>query len=85
MATSHFKQFLDEATIAETDTDCPLSADCLYGLYVSWCMLHGLEPRPDATFRSAMHRRGVDVRHSGLRMAGPAAVDYILTSYPTAA
>ena len=85
MATSHFNQFLDEATIAELDTDCPLSADCLYGLYVSWCLLQGLEAKPDATFRAAMHRCGVDIYDSRLRMVGPAAMDYILASYPAAA
>ena len=85
MATSHFTQFLDEATIPEFDTDCPLSADCLYGLYVSWCLIHRLEAKPDATFRSAMHRLGIDVHHSRLRMVGPAAADYILASYPAAA
>lgn len=85
VATSHFNQFLDEATIAEVDTDCPLSADCLYGLYISWCILHGLEAKPDATFRSAMHRLGVDVHNSQRRMVGPAAADYILASYPAAA
>jgi hypothetical protein len=85
MATSHFDQFLDQATIAEFDTDCPLSADCLYGLYISWCILHGLEAKPDVIFRAAMHRCGVDVHDSRLRMVGPAATDYILSSYPAAA
>jgi hypothetical protein len=85
VATSHFHQFLDQATIADFDTDCPLSADCLYGLYISWCILHGLEPKPDVLFRAAMHRCGVDVDDSGLRMVGPAAADYILSSYPAAA
>lgn len=85
MATSHFIQFLDQATVAEFDTYCPLSADCLYGLYVSWCILHRLEPVPDMTFRAAMHRLGVDVHDSRRRMVGPAAADYILSSYPAAA
>ncbi|MCU1515836.1 MAG: hypothetical protein JWQ75_557 [Pseudarthrobacter sp.] len=85
MATSHFQQFLEEATIAEPDTDCPLTADCLYGLYISWCILHGLEAKPDVTFRAGMHRCGVDVHNSRLRMVGPAAADYILSSYPAAA
>jgi hypothetical protein len=85
MAISHFDQFLDQATIAEFDTDCPLSADSLYGLYISWCILQALEAKPDATFRAAMHRCGVDVDDSRLRMVGPAAADYILASYPAAA
>ena len=85
MTASHFNQFLDQATVAESDTDCPLTADCLYGLYTSWCVLHGLEARPDAPFRAAMRRRGVDVHECRLRMVGPAAADYILSSYPAAA
>jgi len=85
MATSHFQKFLTESTVAESDTDCPLTADCLYGLYISWCILQGLDPKPDATFRAAMVRCGVDVDQSRLRMVGPAAADYILSSYPAAA
>ncbi|MBT2566967.1 hypothetical protein J7I84_10770 [Arthrobacter sp. ISL-85] len=85
MAASHFTTFLAEATVPEFDTDCPLTADCLYGLYVSWCFLHGIEAEPDFTFRAAMHGRGVDVHESRLRMVGPAAADYILFSYPAAA
>jgi hypothetical protein len=85
MAASHFSTFLAEATVPEFDTDCPMSADCLYGLYVSWCFLNGLEAKPDVTFRAAMHRAGVDIHDSRLRMVGPAAADYILSSYPAAA
>jgi hypothetical protein len=85
MATSHFTTFLEEATVPAFDTDCPLSADCLYGLYVSWCVLHGIDPEPDHPFRAAMRCRDVDVYDSRLRMVGRAAVDYILSSYPAAA
>jgi hypothetical protein len=85
MAASHFSDFLAQATVPEFDTDCPMSADCLYGLYVSWCLLQGLEAKADITFRAAMHRAGVDVHDSRLRMVGPAAADYILSSYPAAA
>lgn len=85
MAASHFEQFLDQTTIPVLDTDCPLTPDCLYGLYVSWCALHGIEPRPDFTFRAGMYRCGVDVHDTRLRMVGPAAADYILATYPPAA
>jgi hypothetical protein len=85
MATSHFTTFLEEATVPDFDTDCPLSADCLYGLYVSWCVLNGRDAEPDFTFRAAMHCRDVDVHDSRLRMVGPAAAEYILSSYPAAA
>jgi hypothetical protein len=79
MATSHFDQFLDEATVPDLDTDCPLGPDCLYRPYTSWCLLHGMKPEPDITFRAAMHRCAIDIQ--ARRMRGPAA-DYILASYP---
>lgn len=85
MASSHFQQFLDEATTSEPSNDFPLGPDCLYGLYVSWAALHGLPPKPDQAFRAGMLRCGVDVRNSSLRMTGPAATDYILSSYPAVA
>jgi hypothetical protein len=85
MVTSHYEQFLDEATVPDPDTDCPLGPDCLYGLYTSWCLLQGMEPKSDITFRAAMHRCGIDVHDSRLRMTGPAMADYILSSYPPAA
>jgi len=85
MAASHFTKFLDEATVPEFGTDCPMSADCLYGLYVSWCLLNGMEAELDVTFRAAMHRAGIDVHDCRLRMVGQAAADYILSSYPAAA
>jgi hypothetical protein len=85
MATSHFIRFLEETTVPDFDADCPLSADCLYGLYISWCFLQHVEPKPDITFRAAMHCAGVDIHDSRLRMVGPAAADYILSTYPAAA
>jgi hypothetical protein len=85
MAASHFEQFLDEATVPDFDTDCPLTSDCLYGLYVSWCLLNGLQPKQDVTFRAGMYRCGVDVHDTRLRMVGPAAADYILATFPSAA
>lgn len=85
MAISLYQQFLDEATIFDPTSDCPLGPDCLYGLYVSWCLLKGLEPHSDAAFRAGMHRCGIDVTHSRLMMHGPAAAEYILASYPAVA
>lgn len=85
MAALHFEQFLDEATLSDPDTDCSLELDCLYGLYISWCLLHGREPKPDVTFRAGMHRCGIDIRDTRLRMHGPAAAAYILDSYPAVA
>ncbi|MDR6504653.1 hypothetical protein [Arthrobacter oryzae] len=84
MAISHFDRFLLDATVPD-DTHCPLGADCLYGLYTSWCLLHSITPVGDITFRSAMQRRGIDLQNSRRRMIGPAAADYILSSYPATA
>jgi len=85
MAASLFCLFLEEATVPVTDTDCPLTGDTLYGLYVSWCLIHQTDPEPDPAFRAAMRQCGVDPGNSRLQMVGPAAADYILASYPTAA
>jgi hypothetical protein len=84
MAISHFEQFLLDATVPD-DTHRPLGADCLYGLYTSWCLLHGISPVADIVFRSAMERCGVNVNNSRRRMAGQAAADYMLASYPDTA
>jgi hypothetical protein len=84
MAASHFQQFLDEATHFDPDTDSPLGPDCLYGLYTSWCLLHGIKPKPDTVFRVGMNRCGIDIHNSSRSMCGAAAADYILFSYPSA-
>jgi hypothetical protein len=69
MPTSHFEDFLNDATAPNTDST--MGPDCLYGLYVSWCLIHSLEPAADISFRAAMHRCGIDVHNSGLRMTQP--------------
>lgn len=84
MATSHFQQFLHDATFPAPDTDSPLGPDCLYGLYTSWCLLQGRTPRPAAAFRAGMRLCRVNVHKGRLRMKGRAAADYILASYPYA-
>ena len=84
MATSHFQQFLRDATTPDADTDSPLGPDCLYGLYTSWCLLQGVKPKRPAVFRAGMRLCGVNVRSGRLRMKGRAAADYILASYPFA-
>lgn len=85
VATSHFDQFLIEATVSDPGTDLSLGADTLYGLYTSWCFLKGLVPKEDSVFRAAMRRAGIDLHDTRLRMTGPAAADYILASYPAMA
>ncbi len=84
MAISHFERFLLDATVPDS-TLSPLGPDCLYGLYTNWCLLHNITPVEDITFRSAMERCGVKLSSSRRRMAGPAAMEYILASYPATA
>ncbi|MFF1252932.1 hypothetical protein ACFVYC_10625 [Pseudarthrobacter sp. NPDC058329] len=85
MPSSHFQQFLEQATIHDPEAEHPLGPDCLYGLYISWASLHGFRAKSDQAFRAGMLRCGVDVNHSQLHMTGPAAADYILSSYPNVA
>lgn len=80
--TSHFDQFLQEATIAEAQPDSALCAETLFGLYTSWCLLSRTNPQTEGAFWAAMRRRHVRPGRNGLRMRGPAAVDYILASSP---
>lgn len=80
MAHSQFDQFLQEATYPDQETDWTLEADTFYGLYTSWCYVTHRNPRPEHDFWTAMSRR---VRPGQcLRMKGPAAADYMLSSYP---
>jgi len=79
VAHSQFDQFLQEATYVDPDSETTLDADTLYGLYTSWCVLSQRKPHPEHAFWAAMdHRLSPGQR---LRMKGPAAADYILTSY----
>jgi hypothetical protein len=80
MADTHFDQFLQEATTY--DSDCSLERDQLYGLYTSWCCLTGTPPATETSFWAAMKTRIGSGHNNGLRMKGPAAADYILSSYP---
>lgn len=81
MAHSHFDTFLREATYLDTASGSRLDGDALYGLYISWCFIAQQAPASESAFWHALHER-VNTRHAGLRMKGPAAADYILTSYP---
>jgi hypothetical protein len=85
VATSHFQQFLNDATVRDGSGDGELGPDSLYGLYVSWAGLHHVRAKSDQAFRAGMHRCGIDVNHCRLHMCGPAAADYILSSYPAVA
>ena len=83
-------RFLRDCITADYSADYGLTNDEMYGLYVSWCVLQLQTPQPSEPFWHAMsalppcaHRRNHDGTFwPGLRMTGPAAVDYILTSRP---
>ncbi len=81
MAHSHFDTFLTEATYLDATSDTALDRDRLYGLYTSWCFINRRPVDRESLFWEAMHTR-INARRNGLRMKGPAATDYILTSYP---
>ena len=81
MAHSQFDTFLREATHLDPRSESTLDRDSLYGLYTSWCFINQQPPGRESAFWEAMKDR-ISIGHSGLRMKGPAAADYILTSYP---
>ena len=81
MANSQFDLFLHEATYADHASESSLDSDRLYGLYTSWCFVNEQPTGNESSFWAAMKHK-VSVRHNGLRMKGPAAADYILSSYP---
>lgn len=82
MANSHFDQFLQEATTHDPSFDRALGRNRLYGLYTSWCFLRQAPPGHEDAFWAAMKEKQIHPKRTGLRMKGPAAADYILSSYP---
>lgn len=82
MAHSQFDIFLREATHLDQSSDSSLDKDRLYGLYTSWCLINQQPPGREDTFWKAMKHHRIAPHRNGLRMKGPAAADYILTSYP---
>jgi hypothetical protein len=80
MAHSQFDQFLSEATYPDLESDTTLNRDSFYGLYTSWCSLSGHAPQSEHAFWAAIRQRVSPGQ--GLKMKGPAAADYILSSYP---
>ncbi|WP_120521566.1 hypothetical protein [Arthrobacter celericrescens] len=82
MAAPHFGRFLAEATIPDLDPARWLAEEQLFGLYLSWCSLERCVPLSEAGFRAGMKRHGVRPSATGLRRTGPAAMDYILHTYP---
>lgn len=91
METPDYARFVQDCIAADTLDDHRLTEDQLYGVYLSWCTLQAQTPGPCKSFWAAMSRLGVHERHGiahryirpGLRMTGPAALDYILASRPS--
>jgi hypothetical protein len=75
-----YDQFLLEATVPDGRPDAALGPDSFYGLYISWCLLNQVAPRPPRAFWAAMRIRGISPGRNRLGMKGPAAADYILAS-----
>lgn len=82
MADSQYDQFLHEATTIDGVSGSVLGRDCLYGVYTSWCFLSRAVPRSEDAFWAAMKEKKIRPGHTPLRIKGPAATDYILSSYP---
>jgi hypothetical protein len=85
-----YATFVQDCIAADTTEDHGITEDDMYGLYLSWCILHQQPPTPCESFWAAMSNMGFheqissNHRHiQGLRMTGPAAVDYILSSRPS--
>ncbi|MFJ5697217.1 hypothetical protein [Arthrobacter sp. NPDC093139] len=86
MATSQFRQLLDAATAPAPGTDTLPGAGCRCGLSTSWCMLHGMTPKHDASFRNGRQMRCcINIREGRPRRQGCAAPACIFTSYPRVA
>lgn len=82
MADSQYDQFLQEATAPGATSGSVLGRDCLYGVYTSWCFLSRAVPRSEDVFWAAMAEKKIRPGRTPLRIKGPAAADYILSSYP---
>lgn len=82
MAKTPLEDFLNESVTADPGGD-GLGMDELYGLYLSWCGLEGFAPIGGKAFRAGLRAANVRTEHRGsrcpgLRMAGPAACDYLV-------
>lgn len=91
MTTMNYGHFLSDCIAVDPGEDQELAEDEMYGLYVSWCALRQQPAESSRKFWTAMSSLGHTERHRidsryvrpGLRMTGPAAVDYILSSRPS--
>jgi hypothetical protein len=82
MADSQYDQFLFEATAPDAAAGAGIRRECLYGVYMSWCFLSSSAPRAEDAFWAAMKKKRIRPGRTPLRIKGPAAADYILSTYP---
>lgn len=91
MGCSDYARFVEDCIALDEADDYGLTDDEMYGLYLSWCHLQQQSPSSSRTFWTAMGAYGLTARrrvnrsniHPGLRMTGPAALDYILANRPS--
>ncbi|WP_104175279.1 hypothetical protein [Arthrobacter sp. Y81] len=82
MTSTHFERFLVEAVTTDRESESGLTADELYGLYTSWCLINLLQPEPPRELWEALRAQRIDPGNNNLAMTGAAATDYILASAP---
>lgn len=91
MQTPDYTRFIQDCIASDDAEDHGLTDDEMYGLFLSWCHLQGQPPTPCKPFWKAMSAHGLRTRRRinrryvrpGLRMTGPAALDYILANRPS--
>lgn len=91
MNTPDYARFVQDCIAADEADEHGLSEDEMYGLFLSWCMLHQHQATPCRSFWAAMSSLGLYARRHvnrryirpGLRMTGPAAIDYIMANRPS--
>jgi hypothetical protein len=82
MSTPHFDAFLAQCVHEDPDNETGLSADEIYGLYISWCLLNQEPPHTSEILMAALRYRRIAPGNNQLVMKGPAATDYIVASAP---
>ena len=89
MESRDYARFVQDC-LADTLEEQTLTEDQVFGVYLSWCSLLAQAPGPCESFWAAMAELGLHERYGnnrgvmrlGLRMTGPAALNYILASQP---
>lgn len=90
MSASSYSRFLSECITRGPEKQPGIREDEMYGVYLSWCLLKAEEPGSAESLWAAVRQHGHRQNLSAgrkewpeLSMAGPAAVDYILSSQPS--